>query len=571
MTFRAKEMVSLDGGFPDGRLRVNCGSCISSEIGEYYSWLDVAAISYLALKAVVSTEAGFLAEFFEEGATSEASNPNLATLELLSTSVEEIVLRQLRHHTSSSSALDSFLNTVSDIQLDAFGDSVYNKVTPFWAIIRGIDQAYGDYDGFASTIRRGPLNTVKKGSIGVYLSAPPSVMSTALHQSGLKRIPEFSFNNQLWYIHFYVREKDRCLPKIRLVKSENERNEPLFDLPDSYEGIARPKGDWSIVKSRAAGLSLRGLPHEVGVWPEHVRIGMAQFSPVVITGVANGLTGGEIPPETEAWPITFSAPRGRNLTAEYVDGYRSTYEATVIGALDTCLRHSCQVVVFPEIVISPGLREVICSYLENPKLRKRPLLVVAGSSWEQGEAFGNNVSYLYDGYGHEVGQYYKHSNYGRYEDAEHVEYVEGLDDPGKECTILDVEGIGRVLPSICKDLASEKRFTLDLATSFCPNIVCVPALSPSMDTAFSGPVTELSERSLSVSVVCNQCGRMAGREGGVATVGMVGAPLLNTGSGTRTQCLTLPITRNEKCHGHCLAQLDANGKSSCVHIIDINL
>lgn len=550
------------------QMTIDCRSSFELALGSLFTWADVAAICYVALKDAMANESEevFIAGFFEMADGTTGSNPNYQALETLTERVRQIAAEEMRLEETSSSSRELFLTAISHVKLEEFGTDSHNAAAPYWAIIRGIDRAYGDNPKFDSIKRRGPLNTACRDRVGVYLTAPPSVMSTALSSSGLKRIPEFAFNSQLWYIHFYEKHPDRCLPNVRMTAQSSETNseqlQAIQPLPPSQQG--------DLVKSHAAGLSKRTLLEgQVEDWPQHVRVGMFLFSPVTITGIAHFNEDGNYK-KGEAMPVTFVAKQGRALSAVYREGYTDDYRGAVIDALETCIRAGCQIVVFPEVVISAGIRKAIVEYLENSSHRHRPQLVVAGSSWEPGKNSGDNISYLFDGYGHEMGRYYKVSPYGSFEDADHIAFVEGLDSPGKECTIIDVKGIGRVLPSICKDLVSDTRYTLDLARDFAPNLVCAPALSPSMDTGFSTPVNILSERSLSITVVCNQCGCMKERRGQDVIVSMVGGPLKSAESSSRTRCLPLHIVRNDQCRRDCLSKNDEMGSASCVRIIDID-
>lgn len=543
---------------PPKPLSTDCGSHIMRELGgSFFTWADIAAICFVVLKRATQyvSEEVFVGEFFEDSPEASCGNPNYSKLQQLAESARQIAAQEMRHETPGSVALERFLGMVSNVGLERFGDDCCNAATPYWAIIRGIDLAYGDNPKFDFIKRRGPLNRACRDKVGVYLAAPASAMSTALSQSGLRRIPDLSFNNQLWYIHLCEKRPGRCLPTVTMTIQADETHS------DRWQALP-PSRQEDLAKSRTAGLVKKRPAEQTEDWPRSVRIGMAMFSPVQIVGVSHGKDGNKA-------PVTFMAKQGRALSATYCDGYTDEFREVVVSALDTCAQHKCHIVVFPEVVISAGVRQVIIDCLSSQNRGYRPQLVVAGSSWEPGKNLGDNISFLFDGYGYEIGRYYKFSPYGSFEDADHIAFVEGLDSPGKECTVVDIKGLGRVLPSICKDLVSDVGYTLGLAKDFAPNVVCTPALSPSMDTGFSAPTDMLSERQLSITVVCNQCGHMKEREGG-AVVCTAGGPLKSAGLSSRTRTLRLNIARDAACRQACLSQRERGGLTSCVHIVDID-
>lgn len=59
---------------------------------------------------------------------------------------------------------------------------------------------------------------------------------------------------------------------------------------------------------------------------------------------------------------------------------------------------------------------------------------------------------------------------------QYCENCEILSDPGEECILIDIDGIGRVLPAICRDVI-DGDFTLRLANLFMPSFLMVPAWS----------------------------------------------------------------------------------------------
>ena len=70
---------------------------------------------------------------------------------------------------------------------------------------------------------------------------------------------------------------------------------------------------------------------------------------------------------------------------------------------------------------------------------------------------------------------------------------------------MDVEGIGRVITAVCKDLVSDARRPIDLARDLGGDILLAPTMSDSLDRGFGIQLKLLSARNLAVGCVCNLC------------------------------------------------------------------
>lgn len=545
----------------EGEVTVDYRACILDGLEEPFTWADVVANCYVCLIDNISSEAVFLGEYFEEGVNRGGHNPNITLLQHVEDVVSDAAVQSLRHRGTVASSLSNVLEIVAGLKVEPFGTDSGNESTPLWAIIRGVDRAYGDYEHFDTIRNRGPLNEVRRDRVGVYFTSPASSIGAGIVESGLKRIPELTFNSQLSYIGMYRRVQNLSLPKIKGTR-----------LWGSAASVALAKtGDTSSLELQTAVPLLVESSDEGERWPAHlpenVRIGMATFSSAQIAGLADSDAAGAV-----ATPLSFSRVHGKVFVASYSEGYDEDFGQVIHDVLETCMDNACDIIVFPELVISEGLRTLMQKQLQHTTSQPRPALVVAGSSWMPGasEARGNNVAFLYDGYGHEIGRYYKCSGLVLYDADDSTALVEGLESPGKECTIVDAGLVGRVLPSICRDLASESRYTLDLAKAFEPNIVCVPAMSESMDKAFSNPAETLSERSLAISCICNQCGFITRqREGGTVVTSVI-APLEHAEGSTRTRVKFCNFLRDGDCRSRCLAHKDDCRSASCIHIIDVD-
>lgn len=261
----------------------------------------------------------------------------------------------------------------------------------------------------------------------------------------------------------------------------------------------------------------------------------------------------------------------------YATGYEKTVEGLIRESLDSAIAEGCQVLVFPELVISPRLSEKIGRLLRDAERRGRLSLVVAGSGWQEFDGEGDNICHLYDGFGRHLGTYHKCSAF--LPSNKEGEDYEALANPALTCTMVDVRGLGRVLPSICKDLGSNERYTSRLATTFESDLVCVPALSTSLEKVFDDQMHTLANRAYSHCVVCNVCGarhEYLGQEGqdlredGVLAVALVGHPVPSSDNPNNVDCEHIRITRSRSCHNRCVCDCANRRMHSCLHVVEIS-
>ena len=211
---------------------------------------------------------------------------------------------------------------------------------------------------------------------------------------------------------------------------------------------------------------------ETELLPEilHLRVGMCLFTGVPLFRFnRNDL------------PLRPEYRGGRSYAVGYADDYDSLYDKLVAPALSEAIESGCQIVMFPEYVIKPSFLSKIKAQLQGVSNRNKLSLIVAGSGWVNGD---NNICVLLRSNGTPIGQYYKYSPYC---DSEN-KYVEHLSTPGKECMLADIEGLGRVLPSLCKDYVSDDGYTISLANALNPQVICAPAYSGSIARGFDYPL-----------------------------------------------------------------------------------
>ena len=413
-------------------------------------------------------------------------------------------------------------------------------VSPLWAAIKGIDGAYASSDTTDSIRLRGPLNKMCQGDVGVYLGpllrAP---LREAYADARNRKVPGGCFNEQLCTIAFCRRAGGNDLPRVVAV-----------DPPCCRD-------------AQSNCLSLDALHAEVaeGCRDEHkvarrVRIGLELFTGALLIG-------------SEDPPIVMLPTVGSGYGIKYRPDYASLARPIVRESIAEAIEASVDVLVFPELVVSPALRDFIGECLRKPECRGRLSLVVAGSGWCRGVANGgNNVCTLFDGYGSVAGVYFKHEPYLENPNVDGIDLYEDLANPGLKCTVVDVPAVGRVLPSICKDLVSEGRYTVGLAKAFEPDLVCAPALSRSLDKAFEDQMDSLARRSFVTTCVCNLCGARRG-ERDSTHVTIVGHPVPAEENPTYVRCDTAYISRTASCLQRCQECFDRGAMRSCLNVVSL--
>lgn len=271
------------------------------------------------------------------------------------------------------------------------------------------------------------------------------------------------------------------------------------------------------------------------------------------------------------------APKG-----EFYIGYQKDDEDAnikyVLQLLSLAIHNGSNIVVFPEFIMSSNMLSAVKDYLvanKRDNFNSQLVLVLAGTNYEYtGEGQGNNILHVYDRFGYELGRYYKYSPFlelcneqihgafygrdpsqGAPKGQQHIYNLEILSDPGKECTIFDVEEIGRILPAICRD-AIDGTYTDILAKFFMPSLVLIPSWSRSL-SSFQNCLSPIATNLHATSVVCDCCNAIDNHE---QTIGMVVYPQKRK---SQMHPKMLPLNRMGSCKKSC------NVYEGCIHFVDL--
>ena len=256
-----------------------------------------------------------------------------------------------------------------------------------------------------------------------------------------------------------------------------------------------------------------------------------------------------------------------------------------IALLQSAINGNANIIVFPEFIMSPKMFKGIKNHLKklDSAQKSNLFLVLAGTCYHWDKEKGNNILHILNANGVEIGSYYKHSPFlmqaeekihgallqpkeeadlqaqpeqetNSHRQRRYLENCEILSDPGKECTIIDVDVVGRILPAICRDVIDGQ--TVSLSNLFVPSFLVVPAWSQSI-TSFDTRFLTLANTIHTVSLLCNCCNAVKGIDKKVT-----GKIVVPQKQGTRMDALPQDITRVKDCtlfcqnHGGCVVQVE---------------
>lgn len=259
---------------------------------------------------------------------------------------------------------------------------------------------------------------------------------------------------------------------------------------------------------------------------------------------------------------------------DYDNWNEEEHEKYLLILLQKAIEKQPHIIVFPEFVMSPSLLKSLQKHLMNNTIKngkKNLQVVVAGSTYEKSiDDRWNNVSHILSGSGREIGKYYKFTPYSDEEApqahgaqqnddeddaAKYYNNCEILSDPGLECTIIDVEGIGRILPAICRDVI-EGEYTEKLAQVFNPSLLIIPAWSGSVKS-FDTRILSITNTAHTAALMCNCCDAVPKKNNEVGTL------YLPQKDERVMKAIPKYLERR------CACKNDCKNKNGCLYLIDI--
>lgn len=201
---------------------------------------------------------------------------------------------------------------------------------------------------------------------------------------------------------------------------------------------------------------------------------------------------------------------GSSVVIQYIKDKQISVAEALAQKMLEAIQQGVEFVVFPEYCVSLEILNYLKQQLAKRDVdvnRECPLIAVfpGSTSIASDENEYDNVQFLLDADGREIGTYYKHSPYRK--EKRHgrgYQECERLAHPGYRTSLIYVEGIGYVLPAICRD-AIDGEYTKYLVSKFHPTLLMIPAWSTS-GRSFERPLKEFASNFFANSIVCNGCG-----------------------------------------------------------------
>ena len=444
-----------------------------NEISNINSKYDMIAYCYWYLLNTVENQIVFLGEYIEINNDTKKDNPNFGMLSQFAVNIKDFFAKHYAldiYEKTKSEMLDLIIS--AEDKLRCFGDESMNYATIPFFILKGLDLYFQDYT--YETYGKSPMNTFCSDFCLVYIHNDDSIFDEIAHKKDYaKKIRKTEIRNYFKYIIFFE----------------------MCELPLNY-GVPQLA---TLQKEKTA---LKGIL-------ETKKLKMAL-----------------IPVLCEKW-FDFNITRGALFEIEYHKKQLKDVGDRVILLLKWAIECKANIIVFPEYVCSEEIQRKIHDTLyklsnDEPEKLKDLLFVVAGTSWTEDS---NNVCYIYDEEGEILGKVYKYSAYDNYKDG--IRYVERLQNPGKEITLVKVPGIGVFQIEICRNV-SENEFCLKLAKVFNIQFLLITAWSSSVNNGFKKQIDAIvSSNHRTCTAMSNCCAAFSDCKEFRTQIGLVAAPQKN--------------------------------------------
>lgn len=249
--------------------------------------------------------------------------------------------------------------------------------------------------------------------------------------------------------------------------------------------------------------------------------------------------------------------RDRYITVDYQTEDKDYTKNRISGFISKAIIETDpNIIIFPEYSISPFGLEEIKDLVKKIRFQSQSFnldFIVAGSTWQKtGSGIkekDNNVMTILDNHGNEIGTYFKYSPFIKKTEVNglmSIERHEKLDDPGKEITLIHLDHIGIVLPSLCRD-TYDGAITNTLAELFLPAYVLTTAYSHSL-SSFKGRFQDLAQRFHINFIFCNYCESIEENGSEIQDIGFAGSAEKQK---TVVSCSEECFQRDKLCFAQC--------------------
>lgn len=445
---------------------------ISENRNKIESAYDLAALCYDYLMTQIQSnkQTVFIAEYidFPEETDDEEThvpkgNPNI---EMLRKFTDDVFYTLLKDYLDMDVLLDDILDFVSSAKhhLQNYENEAYNKAAIAYYLLMAINLYAGNCTKSSDPA---PLNRNYQTNAYIYRCRADGMMATNLMSQNLgDPILPMEIRNDFHHL--------KILEKAELKDGMNPPQMVTLSVDKNHVGMKR------IIKNQRLNVAI--IPFG--------RKDICEF----------------VPKERGGFRI------------RYPDEYLQSNIEKAKKLLELAICEGANIIVFPEYVCFPEMQDAIGDYLrdiagDHSNRLNNLLLVVAGSGWTSDD---NNVSIVFSSGGTPLGKHYKCEAYHKEIETEIknkegskkriIRHIEGLEDPGKESVIIQIPGLGSVMPAICRDI-SNRDLIETLARVFCIDFLMIPAWSNSLHKAFEDQLCNITSANRNTcAVVCNGCG-----------------------------------------------------------------
>lgn len=433
----------------------------------------------------IKNHQAFIGEYMSEG-EGAVNNPNLERLQQFS----QKIMDALREYKPSAYEYvrDNIVRAVECLELEKYLDEEKNRLTVIYGILAAVDASAMEWKMHWMQATLGPLDLHGKTGYRVYFSPRDTVHTQFVDGVKRKRVGPSNFFE--------------CFSSFRFVDADKWK-----------ENIEVPE------------VKLMRIPHQMAKkFHDEGKLKIAVI------------------PAPRQRNFRFVPEKGSGVRVEYFPEQQES--GNICSSVENVIRQGAHIVVLPEYETSPAIYESLGKRLRELKCELRCssdfLLLFAGSTWTEDN---NNVMRILDAEGNPLGEYYKYSPYSDWDEENHCfRQYEALAEPGKRCDLIAVEGVGMILPAICRD-AIDGEYTEELAGMLLPVLVVIAAWSPSV-ASFEPRQQEYASKYFVSTVMCNACSAVDVKKDKIGNGSIV------TKTGTIAGCELKPILRKD-CDDNC--------------------
>ena len=415
---------------------------------ETKSIYDLIANCFGVLCSNIRNQEAFVGEYMSKG-SGAINNPNLDRLKHFSQKIREIMKEYEASDYDKTKA--QILEAIEGLEIENYLDEKKNHLTVIYCILVAIDSKAMEWSTRWMQPKLGPLDENGKTGYRVYFSPRDTLHEQFVDGVKRKRVGPSNFFE--------------CFTNFRFVKEKSWEKD-----------IAVPQIQY---------VSL----------PAYVK---KEFKEVRKLKIA-------VIPCCRERHFDFVPTRGAGLKVEYLSEVQEKIGERICDHIEKSIDQGAHIIILPEYTTSPVISKMIKKCLRKMQFEKsessKLLLVFAGTMWTEDD---NNVMQILDVYGRVLGEYYKYSAFTKgKEEGYSFEQTESLSDPGKRCDLIGLEGIGVILPAVCRDVI-DGVYTEEVAKMLLPVLVAIAAWSPSV-ASFEPRLEDYANKHFTSAVLCNAC------------------------------------------------------------------